>query len=265
MATVTTKKLGNTGLNMIEYLPTNYDKTKSYPCLCFLPGAGELGTNASLLTVHGPFSYLKSGVDLGLDLIVLAIQNVNQNPRPSEVQIYVDNIKQLYNISTLIGTGLSRGGQDWAWFVNNSEKQLQELAALCLFSSQGTVSDMPGIPGTYNPSLFLKNNVYYWQGCGTLDSFYAARKAEYAALAAIAPDLAVWTEWAGAGHGNPVWSDAYNPAWIKNSLGKSIYQWSAAFGASQTGTPPPVIIPPISKTIKSITITYSDGTAEVRP
>lgn len=255
------------GLNSLTYLPTNYDPAKIYPCLLFLPGAGEIGTNASLLTVHGPFQYLKSGVDLGLDLIVVAIQNTNQNPRPAEIQMYITALKKLYNISALIGTGLSRGGQDFAWFANNAESQLQELAALILFSSQGTVSDMPSIPGTYTPSLFVKNKVFYWQGCGTMDSFYSARKAEYQALNALAPELCAWTEWAGAGHGDPVWSDGYNPAWQKNVLGKSIYQFAVSYGTAAVVIPPPVVAPPIAppKTIKSITIVYTDGSSEVKP
>lgn len=224
------------GLNTLTYLPTNFDPTRAYPCLIFLPGAGEIGTNAALLTAHGPFLYLKDGVDLGLDLIVVAIQNVNQNPRPSEVQGYITALRKLYNISAIIGTGLSRGGQDWEWFANNSESNLSELAGLVLFSSQGTVSDMPSIPGTYKAALFLKYGVRFWWGIGTNDSFYDANKAKYTSLVSIAPSLATWTEWAGAGHGDPVWKDGYNPAWIKNALGKSIYTWAASFGSTSLTT-----------------------------
>lgn len=271
MATITNGQI--LGLNTITYLPSNFDVNKAYPCLVFLPGAGEINGPISLLMTHGPFQYLKSGVDLGLNLIVIAIQNVNANPRPAEIQAYVTAIKKLYHISALIGSGLSRGGQDWMWYANNSESQLQQLAALVLFSSQGTVSDMPSIPGTYNPSLYVKNNVAVWQGCGTMDSFYDARKAEYNALYKIESSLATWTEWPGAGHGDPVWSDGYNPAWTKNSLGMSIYTWAAKFGASVVVPPPPVVIPPPvvvppvtpPKTIKSITIVYTDGSSESKP
>lgn len=109
MATVSSSKI--LGLNALTYLPTGYNSAKSYPVLLFFPGAGEIGTTASLLTNHGPFQYLKSGVDLGVDLIVVAIQNVNQNPRPAEVQLCINALKALYNITALIGTGLSRGGK----------------------------------------------------------------------------------------------------------------------------------------------------------
>ena len=239
MATVTSGTI--LGMNSLTYLPTNYISTKSYPCMIFFPGAGEIGTNAALLQNHGPFQYLKQGVDLGLDLIVIAIQNVNQNPRPDEIASYVTAVKKLYNIGALIGTGLSRGGQDWEWFANNSEANLSQLSGLVLFSSQGTVADIPSIPGTYNPALFVKYNIKFWWGIGTMDSFYDNNKARYKALAALNPSLTAWTEWAGAGHGDPVWSDGYNPKWTNNTLKQSIYTWTAGFGSAVPINPPPVV------------------------
>ena len=140
------------------------------------------------------------------------------------------------------------------------------MAGLVLFSSEGTVSDMPSIPGTFNASLFQKHNVSYWLGCGTQDSFYDPNKAEYKALAAIAPQLATWSEW-NAGHGDPVWSDGYNPAWTNNALGISIYKWAASFGTAAVVTPPPIIVPPpvVAKTIKSVVVNWSDGTSQTLP
>lgn len=242
MATVTSGKI--LGLNMMTYLPTNFDVKKSYPCLIFLPGAGEIGTSASLLLNHGPFQYLKSGVDLGLDLIVIAIQNVNANPRPSEVQSYIDAIKKLYNISALIGTGLSRGGQDWDWYVCNSETQLAQMSALVMFSSQGPVGDTPGIPGTWSPSLFQKHGVKYWFGIGTADPFYANNKTRCNSLLVLDKTLAAWTEWPGVGHSDPVWADGYNPNWTNNSLKQSIYTYSSKFGVSS-----PIVVPPPPVTV----------------
>lgn len=270
MSTVASSQIW--GWNTLTYLPTGFDKTKPTPCLLFFPGAGEIGTNAALLTVHGPFLYLKSGVDLGLNLIVIAVQNSDQNPRPSELQQIITAIKALYNVSTFIGTGLSRGGQDWAWFANNAESQLAELSGMVLFSSEGTVTDENGIPGTFTPALYLKHNVSYWLGIGTQDPFYDHNKAEYTALTAIAPKLAIWTEWAGAGHGDPVWSDGYNPAWTNNVIKMSIYQWAVSISGVQAipapppvVIPPPVVTPPAAKTIKSILVTYSDGTTTSLP
>lgn len=263
----TTKILNN---NALVYTPSNYDKTKSYPCLTFHPGAGEMGSpnmSISLLSAHGPFQYLNATTDLGLDLIVVAIQPSDPNPRPVEMQAYITAIKGMYSINAFILTGLSRGGQSWEWFVNNSETQLAEVTALVLFSSQGTVSDQPGIAGTYTPNLFVKHKIPFWWGIGTQDSFYAANQAKYKALAALDPTLAFWTEWPGAGHGDPVWSDGFNPAWTNNVLKKSIYTWAAAFGkaiAPPVVIPPPVTTPPI-KTITKIMIYYSDSSVQTLP
>lgn len=261
----TTKILNN---NALVYTPLNYDKTKAYPCMIFHPGSGEMGApnmSLSLLSAHGPFKYLTPTTDLGLDLIVVAIQPADPNPRPVEMQAYINAIKGMYAINSIIATGLSRGGQSWEWFVNNAESQLSEISALVLFSSQGTVADTPGIPGTYNPSLFVKHKVPFWWGIGTQDPFYAANLARYKALVALDPTLAVWTEWPGVGHSDPVWSDGYNPAWSNNSLKKSIYQWAAGFGQAVTiPVPPPVVVPPL-KTITKVAITYSDGTIQSLP
>lgn len=259
MATITSSKI--LGLNMMTYLPTNYISTTAYPCLMFLPGSGEIGTNPALLQAHGPFAYIKQGVDVGLNLIVIAIQNVNPNPRPSEVQQYITAVKSLYNISGFIGTGLSRGGQDWDWFVSNAESQLAQMIGMVMFSSQGPVSDTPGIAGTWTPKWFVDTKVPYWFGIGTQDPFYDANKARYNALIASGA-TAYWTEWPGVGHSDPVWSDGYNPAWIKNSLGKSIYTWAASLGQPVVVTPPPP--PPPAKTIVKVTTTvyYSDNTTD---
>jgi hypothetical protein len=196
------------------------------------------------LRVHGPFLYLKQGVDLGLNLIVIAIQNTNADPRPAEVQGYLNAVKALYKVSAFIGTGLSRGGQDWDWFISNAENQTAEMAALCLASSEGAPSTEPGIPGGFQPSWLLANNVPYWQACGTADSFYSPPNGvlgKYNQLKAIAPQLAFLDTWAGVGHGDPVWADFYNPAWVSPAVGKSIYTWAASFG---TGIVTPPVVPP---------------------
>jgi hypothetical protein len=259
MATVTTSTLAVTiapgqteTLNMMTYLPTNYVPGQAYPLLVFFPGAGEIGTNAALLQVHGPFLYLKSGVDLGLNLIVVALQNFNANPRPAEVQGCINALKALYNVSALVGTGLSRGGQDWDWFISNAQSQTNEMAGLCLASSQSTggIINEPGAMGGWEPAWMAAAKIPYWQACGTNDSFYSNYTTEngtevltsgilwkYQQYKALAPSLAFLDTWPGVGHGDPVWSDLYNPAWMSPSTGKSIYQWAAALGAAVT-TPP---------------------------
>lgn len=227
MATVTLKKI--LGLNMMEYLPTNYDPKRPYPCLIFLPGAGEIGTNAALLANHGPFQYLKAGVDLGKDLIVLAIQNVHDNPQPAEVQQYVTAVRAAYNITGIVATGLSRGGQDWDWFICAAESNLSQIKALAMFSSQGPVTDSKDIPASWQPALLKKYGIFYWFGCGDQDSNYDGvygMLGREKSLAAIAPELTGMEVWKGVGHGDPVWADAYRPGRISPVTNTDLYDFA---------------------------------------
>lgn len=248
-------------LNMMVYEPTNYDPTVACPCMIYLPGAGEIGTNPALLQVHGPFLYLttENPPDLGLNMLILAIQNVNPNPQPLEIQGYLNAIKALYKISAFIGTGISRGGEDWDWFIGNAQSQCNELAALCLASSQytGGVINEPGALGNWEPGWMAAAKLPYWQACGTADGFYSLYTPEggkevltggilwkYQQYKAMEPNLAFFDTWAGVGHSDPVWSDFFNPAWTSPSVGSNIYKWAAQFGAAVVVPTPPVVVAP---------------------
>lgn len=234
------------GANMMIYTPLGYDSTKAYNALIFYPGSGETGTNAALLLNRGPFLYLKTGTDIKANILVVAIQNVNPNPRPAEMTAYQAGLKAVYKIGKIVATGLSRGGQDWDWFMGNAENQFSQVSALVIFSGEGPVTDEAGIPGPWTPSLFVKYNVPYWFGIGTQDPFYSANQARYNQIKALAPSLAIWTEWPGVGHNDPVWSDGYNPFPattnpVYATMKESIYQWAASITGAVA--PPVVIIP----------------------
>jgi hypothetical protein len=261
------------GLNTLTYLPTNYDKTKAYPCLVFLPGSGEQGTDASKLLVHGPFAFIKQGVDLGLNLIVIAVQSQNQHPRPVEVQQYLTAIKALYSISAFIGSGISRGGESFDWFICNSESNLGEMAAMYMVSSEGPVNDLPSIPGTWTPQWFVDKGTSYWACVGDQDSFYNANANSILnrinSLKAVAPQLAFITVFKGSGHDNTVWGPSFQPGVTLNAQGQDYLHWAATFGSAVgVPQPPPVVIPPVTppvtppvaKVIKSVVVNYTDGT-----
>jgi hypothetical protein len=243
-----TISVGGQSLNTMVYLPAGYDPTKAYPMMVFLPGSGEIGNNAALLTVHGPFLYLKAGVDLGLPIIVAAVQNQNQNPRPVEELAYLSALGSLYKVTGFIPLGLSRGGQDWDWFIGNAQSNLKQILGLAIASSEGPVTDENGIPGSWTPAWLAAGNIPYWAACGDQDSFYNSNQwsvlPRYNALKAIAPQLAFLDVWKGAGHGDPVWSDFFNPAWVSPTMGMSIYKWAASLGTAVVVTPPPVVVPP---------------------
>src|SRR5574337_1106416 len=50
------------GWNAYVHLPDDYSATsKNYPAIIFVPGIGEVGTNASLLLVNGPSHFVDQG------------------------------------------------------------------------------------------------------------------------------------------------------------------------------------------------------------
>jgi pimeloyl-ACP methyl ester carboxylesterase len=237
------------GLNAIFYTSPGLDTTQPVNLLLFTPGAGEQGTDITKLLIHGPFQFLKATVDIKVPLLVVAVQNINANPQPLEYQSYIDGIRKLYKINKIVLTGLSRGGQNAEWFANYSEAHLAEIAGMIVFSSQGTVSDYPGVPGTLNPSLYLKYNIPIWRGVGDQDFTWPINQGLNNALSSAAPKLAIWTTWPGAGHGDPVWVQGYepfptptNPIYVTMKM--SIYQWASSI----MGSPP---APPVVITYKS--------------
>lgn len=250
MATVknfTISVFGQT-LNAMVYTPTNYDPWVALPCLFSLPGAGEIGNNAALMLNAGPFSSLKPGVDLGLNILVVEVQNQNQDPRPVEVQAYITAIQALYKISAIVATGYSRSGQDWNWFEGNAESELAELTAVFEISSEGPVADEPGIPGAWEPAWFVQSGTLWWGVCGDQDSFYNSNQysmlPRYNALKAIDASRSQFIVLPGVGHSSASWGPAYTPGKLLNAAGQDVYQWTASFGTPVVVTPPPVVVPP---------------------
>lgn len=235
-------------LNVMGYEYTGYDPTVAVPCLLVFPGAGEIGTNPSLMLNAGPFSALKAGVDLGLKILVFEVQNQNQNPRPAEIQAYITALKGLYKISAIVLSGYSRGAQDVCWFIGNAESEMAEIAGVFEVSSEGPVADEPGIPGAWEPAWFVQSGCLWWGVCGDQDSFYNSNQysmlPRFNALKAVAPKQAQFTVLPGVGHSSASWGPAYTPGKLLNAAGQDVYQWTASFGAAIVVTPPPVVIPP---------------------
>jgi hypothetical protein len=235
-------------LNVMGYEYTGYDPNVSVPCLIVFPGAGEIGTNASLMLNAGPFSSLKSGVDLGYKILVFEVQNQNQNPRPAEIQAYITALKALYKISAIVLSGYSRGAQDVCWFIGNAESEMAEIAGVFEVSSEGPVADEPGIPGAWEPAWFVQSGCQWWGVCGDQDSFYNSNQysmlPRFNALKAVAPNQAQFTVLPGVGHSSASWGPAYTPGKLLNAAGQDVYAWTASFAPAIVVTPPPVVVPP---------------------
>ncbi|MFD1315287.1 carboxylesterase family protein [Namhaeicola litoreus] len=99
-------------MNYVIDYPENYKKSKqNWPLIIFLHGSGERGTDASLLSVHGPLKYLAEGNSL--DAVVVAPQlKEGQLWEADELYELLKEIvlKNKIDISRVYLTGLSIGG-----------------------------------------------------------------------------------------------------------------------------------------------------------
>lgn len=226
---LTTNKI--LGLNSIQWVPDGSDNKTPMLCALFFPGAGEIGTDPSKLSLYGPGAFLKAASQLGYNIRAISVQNVNPNPRPSETGMVMDAIAAIYNTPKFVPMGLSRGGQDWDWYVSNAAGNLSRIAGMLIASSQGPVGDVPGIPGTWTPQWFVDNKVSYAFAIGTQDPFYDANKARYNALVK-AGATATWEEFPGAGHDGSVWTKVFDPFYKQSALGGMTWpQWMNGLSA----------------------------------
>lgn len=231
------------GKQAYVYTPSDYVSTKKYPCLVFLPGLGETAGSVTKLNIHGPFLYINSATNLGLEIIVIAIQpneSYGMDTVGNEAKADLSAISAAYGVSKFYLTGLSLGCQEWMNYFWQPKQDLSQIGGLFMFSA-----DPPDLPpygtGVKDYTLFAKNSIVYYGGCGTTDNMYGMQYPDYQGILA-AKGIAFWDQWAGVGHGDPVWSDGYNPAWKSPSMGMSIYAKVAALSA--VTTPPPVVVTP---------------------
>src|SRR5690625_3687564 len=106
-------------LNTLLYLPTNYDKAKKYPTICFLHGSGEGGTDLDKQLSQGlPWVYqehIDKGDIASTDLdkfIMIAIQGNNRSVDPATLVRAIFELKPQVSIDSdrIYCTGLSAGG-----------------------------------------------------------------------------------------------------------------------------------------------------------
>ncbi|MCW5913064.1 MAG: T9SS type A sorting domain-containing protein [Chitinophagaceae bacterium] len=104
------------GWNCYINLPADYEQTSNkYPTIVFLPGIGEVGTDANKIIANGPGAYVTQGWNgevLGVKFIVVSLQPVNTWPSSAAIKTRLENLKSKYRIGDIYLTGLSMGG--WA-------------------------------------------------------------------------------------------------------------------------------------------------------
>lgn len=108
---ITEKKVSFEGLKYLQYLPSGYNKSKSYPLVLFLHGSGQRGSNIDAIRIYGPQMLIDKGKEFPFILI---------SPQCPEYSIWntsylyslINQVKEEHNIDTtkIYCTGLSMGG-----------------------------------------------------------------------------------------------------------------------------------------------------------
>lgn len=212
------------GWNAYVHLPDDYNDSvgKRYPLICFIPGTGECGTDASKLLNYGPSKYVASGNKMQFMVngkmekpIVISLQPVNLWPSASTINRKLDSIFARYrcDLQRINATGLSMGGWSWDNFVDNySPVYTNKITSIVSMSAP------PPDNGYGNMKHFALAGGTLWafEGNNDLRGLDQIRDTMNRAV----PASARYTLYIG---GHCCWNNFYDPAFTEN--GESIYTW----------------------------------------
>jgi hypothetical protein len=160
----------------------------------------------------------------------------------------------------LFTTGLSAGGGQVNAIILDPD-----LSTLFAAAAPMSVSGVDQNLADWKP--VLANRLETWYIAGSYDSQYKGMTQQSSQLAnQIYPGSSRYTELPG-GHDDGVWGAAYDPN-FKIDGKESLYDWFLSEGLGLTPgvipviPPDPVNPPPPAKTVKSVVISYSDGSAD---
>lgn len=285
---ITVPAAGSTTQKAILHLPDDYQTTAAtYPLIVFLHGAGEAGTNPATIynssTAGGPSYFIANGKwpssvtnpadGKAYKFIVVSPQSVPANSSTSAGSLdkILSYLVKTYRVdaSRIYLTGLSMGGASLFQYVNNE-------GVTATFTPAATIpmSMAIGTPNNTEVSTHLKKNVNVW-GFGSESDIYGIQThlfivGSYGGNNGPTPPALGKngrnTSYAG---GHCCWGTYYSPTYREtiNGNAMNIYEWALQFQQGVSTPPvvtppvviPPVVVPPAPKTIKSITILYSDG------
>jgi len=215
------------GWNAYVHLPDEYNDSvgKRYPLICFIPGTGETGTNASKLLTYGPSRFVAQGHNMQFIVngklekpIVISLQPVNLWPNAWTINRKLDSVLARYrcDLQRINVTGLSMGGWSWVNYVNNyNPLYTSRITSIVSMSSPppdntvNAISLMRFFPLAGGTAWFFEGNLDLRGNDKIRDT-----------MNSYVPGSARYTLYSG-GHGG--WNTFYNPSWIEN--GESIYTW----------------------------------------
>ncbi|WP_416438259.1 PKD domain-containing protein [Phnomibacter sp. MR] len=208
--------------NAYVHLPSDYATSgKSYPAIVFIPGVGEVGTNAAAVLKYGPGYYISKGhkmefmVDGKLETpIVISLQPDKGWPSALTMNKYIDSVMKRWRIDVdrLYMTGLSMGGWSCDNYISGGEAYAKRPAAIVSMSA----------PDPDFPLINLRHYAYqggvWWGFEGTQD--YRKMDLTRDSLNNARAGTARYTKYVGT---HCCWNTWYNPEWREN--GESIYEW----------------------------------------
>ncbi len=253
------------GWNAYVHLPDDYATSgTNYPVIIFIPGLGEVGTDATKLLTYGPSNFIAQGHNMQFLVngvtekpIVISIQPSASWPTVAQLSRKVDSVcaRWRVDLNRIYLTGLSMGGWSWDSYVAENQTNANKIAAIVAMSAPP-----PNIIGNMK---WLANLGGKWWGFeGTTD--YRSMDKIRDTMNAAVPGSARYTQYVG---GHCCWNTWYNPAWIE--AGDNIYTWMLKQRkGSQTANQPPVanagadqtITLPVSSVTLNGTATDPDGT-----
>lgn len=212
------------GWNAYVHLPDDYNDsaTKKYPLICFIPGTGESGTDASRLLLYGPSKFIAEGHNMQFTVngklekpIVISIQPANLWPNAAVINRKLDSILARYrcDLQRINVTGLSMGGWSWTNYVDNYSpaytNRITSIVSMSAPAPDNGIANMRFFPQAGGTAWLIEGNLDMRGNDKIRDTMnrYVAGSARY-------------TLYSG---GHCCWNTFYNPSWVEN--GESIYTW----------------------------------------
>jgi len=232
------------GWNAYVHLPWDYDQNpgKDYPTIIFIPGLGEVGTNASAVIANGPGAYIQQGwngnIKVGEDsvkFIVISLQPPAAWPSFPSIDDKLTRLRQLYRMDPKRThlTGLSMGGWASMCFVT-----ADPLGGPYYYASQiATVVSVEGVVASDNapwPNKF-DNMALYGGKMLNFEQKNDYRKGDIAVarMNSTTPGSAWYIETNYGGGGHCCWEQFYGGrgtqpnSYIIEGVKQNIYEWMA--------------------------------------
>ncbi len=138
----------NTGLGYLLYLPENYGRSDArFPLLLFLHGAGERGTDLSLVKIHGPPRLIEEGRQF--PFIVVSPQcPERQGWHVKTLLALLDDLEARYSIDRdrVYVSGLSMGGVGTWGLIAAAPDRFAAAVPICGHSHPAAAAQAARVP-----------------------------------------------------------------------------------------------------------------------